>query len=129
MITAYDAGAKYVVVFNYPEYPPGNQYGILTEEHFLAMEKFWNYVTSSPRRTETANMAYVLPEDYGWGMRNPDDKIWGIWNADEKSPVIWENVNILETKYGLKFNIIYKDPEYNPEGKYIRIYFWNATID
>jgi hypothetical protein len=129
MITAYDAGAKYVVVFNYPEYPPDNQYGILTEEHFLVMEKFWDHVTSCPRGTETANMAYVLPEDYGWGMRHPDDKIWGIWNADEKSSVIWENVNILETKYGLKFDIVYNDPEYSPEEKYNIIYFWNATID
>ena len=30
-LMAYRAGAKYEVVFNYPVYPDGNPYGILTE--------------------------------------------------------------------------------------------------
>ena len=38
MVTAYRAGAKYVIVFNYPQNPEGNTYGILTEEHFEAMK-------------------------------------------------------------------------------------------
>ncbi len=37
--TAYDAGAKYVIVFNYPQINP---YGALTDEHFEAMQTFWN---------------------------------------------------------------------------------------
>src|SRR3990170_3192357 len=37
MVTAYNAGAKYVIVFDYPQYPADNQYGILTDEHFSAM--------------------------------------------------------------------------------------------
>src|SRR3990170_2999145 len=31
MLTAYEAGAKYVIVFNYPAYPETNPYGILSE--------------------------------------------------------------------------------------------------
>jgi hypothetical protein len=129
MITSYNAGAKYVVVFDYPQYPEDNQYGILTEEHFSAMKQFWDYTTSHTRKTETNTVAYLLPKDYGWGMRNQNDKIWGIWDADDKAPIIWENVNKLETKYGLKLEIIYDDPQYNPEGKYHQIYQWNATIN
>jgi hypothetical protein len=130
MINAYTAGAKYVIVFNYPEHPEGNEYGILTDEHFLAMKQFWNYINSETEIEKiNAQVAYVLPKDYGWGMRTPNDKIWGIWDADEKSPVIWDNLNKLETKYGLKLDIIYEDPNYNPEEKYSKVYQWNATIN
>ena len=128
MITAYNAGAKYVIVFNYPQYPADNQYGILTEEHFSVMKQFWDYSASNPRGTETAEVAYILPKDYGWGMRHPDDKIWGIWDADEKSSIIWENLNKLETKYGLKLDIIYNDPRYNSK-EYYQVYLWDATIN
>jgi hypothetical protein len=129
MITSYNAGADYIIVFNYPVYPANNQYGILTDEHFSAMKKFWDYTSSNPRGREVAEVAYILPEDYGWGMRYPDDKIWGIWNADEKSPIIWENINKLETIYGLKLDIIYYSPLFNPEEKYGQVYFWNDTVN
>jgi hypothetical protein len=131
MITAYNAGAKYIIVFNYPQYPLDNQYGILTDEHFSAMKQFWYYATSCPRRTEkiTAQVAYILPKDYGWGMRSLDDKIWGIWDADEKTQIIWENLNKIETKYGLKLDIIYNDPKYNVKKEYYLIYHWNVTIN
>ncbi len=129
MVTAYNAGAKYVIVFDYPQYPLDNQYGILTDEHFSAMKQFWNYVTSSPTETINAQVAYILPKNYGWGMRRLDDKIWGIWEPDEKAPIIWENMNKLEKEYGLKLDITYDDPTYNFEGKYYQIYPWNATVN
>jgi hypothetical protein len=131
MVTAYDAGAKYVIVFNYPQYPADNPYGTLTDKHFSAMERFWNYISSYPRDAQrtTGQVAYVLPKDYGWGMRRLDDNIWGIWGPDEKSPIIWENLNKLVTKYGLKLDIIYDDPQYNFERKYNQAYTWNATIN
>ena len=129
MVTSYNAGAKYVIVFDYPQYPADNQYGILTEEHFSAMEQFWHYANSCPRELEKGKVAYILPKDYGWGMRRLDDKIWGIWDADEKSPIIWENLNKLETKYGLKLDIIYDDPRYNPKENYYQVYLWNSIIN
>jgi hypothetical protein len=131
MVTAYNAGAKYVIVFDYPQYPADNQYGILTDEHFSAMKQFWQYTASCPRGAEkiTAQVAYILPKDYGWGMRSLDDNIWGIWETDEKTPIIWENLNKLETKYGLKLDIIYDNPGYNPKEKYYQVYLWNATIN
>ncbi len=127
MITAYRAGAKYLIIFNYPKI---NEYGILTEEHFSAMKKFWNLI-GFPRKMlyeVKGEVVLVLPKDYGWGMRNPEDKIWGLWPPDYLSPQIWNIMNKLIEKYGLKLDIIYDDPKFNFEGKYSKIYFWNSTI-
>jgi hypothetical protein len=131
MLIAYQSGAKYVIVFNYPRNPEANPYGILAEEHFTAMETFWNQTHASPRSASektAGEVAFVLPEDYGWGMRNQDDKIWGFWPPDNLSPLIWDNMNKLIKKYGLKLDIIYDDPRFDFKEKYSQIYYWNSTI-
>ena len=75
MVTAYMAGAKYIVIFNYPKME-GNHYDVLTEEHFKTMENFWKLINSpKPPAKVKAQIAYILPKDYGWGMRSPDDNI------------------------------------------------------
>lgn len=128
-LTAYEAGAKYVIVFNFPRNPETNPYGILTEEHFKAMRKFWTHIHHYPEdygKTE-GQVAFVLPKDYGWGMRRPDDLIWGLWPADDLSTVIWKNMNKLIEKYGLQLDIVYDDARFNFE-KYSTVYFWNTTI-
>ena len=131
MIAAYRAGAKYVLLFNFPRYPDTNPYGILNENHFAAMKKFHDYVKAYPRniygRTE-GQVALVLPENYGWGARRQDDNLWGLWPADEKAPLIWENMNKLITKYGFELDIIFNDTRFPPKVKYLEIYAWNATI-
>ncbi len=126
--TAYHAGAQYAVIFNYPQIP-GNPYGTLTEAHFEALQKLWRETQQNPRKTsETkAETALVLPENYGWGMRNSEDTIWGFWGPDEKSPQIWENTQKLLTQYGTNLDIIYEDPAYPPANKYPKIYYWNQT--
>jgi hypothetical protein len=129
MLTAYHAGAKYIIVFNYPQINP---YGALTEEHFAAMKAFWDQIHISPESVSTkvvGQVAFVLPKDYGWGMRNPDDRIWGIWLADEKAPLIGTSIAKLIEKYNLRLDIIYDDPQFNFTEKYSKIYFWNSTID
>ena len=134
MLTAYRAGAKYVIVFNYPKYPETNQYGILTEEHFTAMKRFWDYVHAYPYMYGKVDgqVAFVLPKDYGWGMRRTqymtEDRIWGFWPEDKKIQLIGENMAILINKYDLKLDIVYDDPQFNFEEKYSEIYFWNSTI-
>jgi hypothetical protein len=130
MITAYRAGAKYVIVFNYPQ---TNPYGILEEEHFNAMETFWD-MTRSPQQGSLEKVegeaAFVLPKDYGWGMRRLDDNIWfPEWSSDNQSLLIWENMNKLIERYGLKIDIIYDDPRFGFEEKYSNIYFWSDLID
>jgi hypothetical protein len=127
VITAYDSGAKYMVVFNYPQI---NEFGALTEEHFAAIEKAWNYVHSFPRKTlnEGEQVALVLPKDYGWGMRSAEDKIWGFWPADESSPVIWDKMTRMIDRYGVRLDIIYDDARSGFGQKYKVIYYWNSTI-
>ena len=131
MTMAYQAGATYLIIFDYPYNSTSNPYGTLTEAHFNAMEQFWNQTRNSPRNTLSQNrgeVAFVLPKDYGCGMRSATDNMWGLWPADEKAPLIWENMNRLIEKYGTKLDIIYDDPQFNIAGKYQEIYYWNSTI-
>jgi hypothetical protein len=135
MLTAYYAGAKYVIVFDYPKYPETNPYGILTEEYFTAMRRFWNYVKTYPRdiygRVD-GEVAFVMPKDFGWGIRRTqyiiEERIWGFWPEDETAYLIGENMAKLINEYGLKLDIVYDDPRFDFEGKYSQIYFWNSTI-
>lgn len=134
MQMAYLAGAKYIIVFNYPVYPDTNPYGILTEKQFDAMRNFWNQIYSDQKSTfgtENGQVALVLPKDYDWGMRNRYDLIWGFWNSDSLSPmispIIWNNMDQLTRLYGLRLDVIYNDTAFNYVGKYARIYYWNAN--
>jgi len=130
MLLSYRAGAKYIVVFNYPTYPETNPYGILSQDQFTAMETFWNQIHSTQKNTfgtENAKVALVLPEDYGYGMRSPTDRIWGLWSADSLSPIIWNDANQLLKTYGLRLDIIYNDTHFNFSEKYSKIYYWNSS--
>ena len=127
MLVAYQAGGKYVIVFNYPY---DQMFGILEEEHFASMETFWNIIHSPKQnflKKIDGEVSFVLPKDYGWGMRHLNDQIWGVWPPDDLSPVIWNNMNELIKRYGLNLDIIYNDARFNFEEKYSEIYFWNDT--
>jgi len=128
---AYDSGASYEIVFSYPMIGP---YGTLSDEqgHFEALQKFWNYVHSNPnkRGVNRAEAAYVLPKDYGFGLRRADDTIWGLWDADELSGKVWSDVNKLIAQYGSQLDVVYDDPEFfDPvKNRYDKLFFWNETI-
>lgn len=130
MLTSYEAGANYIVIFDFPRYPESNPYGILTEEHFAAMQQFWQHVCLYPEDygKTVGQVAFVLPKDYGWGMRSQNDKIWGLWPADKLSPVIWESMNKLIKKYGIQLDIVYDDPRFSYE-TYSRVIFYNSTVN
>jgi hypothetical protein len=134
LILAYHNGAKYAVIFDHPD-TEYSEYGILTEEHFDALEDFWNYINSNPDKhgIEKADVAYVLPENFGFGFRNSDDNIWGLWsaNTDERVEKIWGDVNQLIDQYGSRFDIVYSDPEFNDDLQqhYDKLFFWNQTIN
>jgi len=125
---AYFAGAQYLLVFNYPQVNP---YGALTDEHFQALETFWNQMHTSPRKTVATynHVALVLPKDYGWGMRQPTDNIWGLWSIENDSigPVIGTKIATLIKQYGTNLDIIFDDPSFNHTQKYSTIYYWNGT--
>jgi hypothetical protein len=139
MRTAYQAGAKYIIVFNFPTNPEGNPYGILTEEHFTAMQQFWSYTQSFPKGAEktAGQVALVLPKNYGGGLRRVDDNLWGPSNmtwrstlpADTQSPLIWENMNKLSERYGLKLDIVFDGNRVYLIKKYSTVYLWNDTIN
>ena len=129
MLTAYEAGAKYVVVFNYPTYPEDNAYGILSEEHFSAMQQFWTYMQQHPEDhgKQKAQVAFVLPKDYGWGMRWREDSMWGLWPADNLSSEIWNKMNTLTERYGQKLDIVYDDQRFS-FSEYSEVYYWDSSI-
>jgi len=130
MVLAYDNGANYVLVFNYP-YRSDAAYGILEEEHLEAMSRFWDYTKENSRRDELSGMvAYVLPRDYGYGFRGPDDNIWGRFEADNLTDQICVDLDELLVRYGSRLDIIYDD-ELLSNGlvteKYNEIFMWNET--
>jgi hypothetical protein len=129
MVISYETGANYIIIFNYPTDPPGNPYGILTDEHFEAMQDFWDFMQHHPEEYgKTAGQAaLVLPENYAWGMRRIDDRIWGYWGPDDLSPQIWDLYHDLLEQYGSTLDIVYDDPDFPLEGMYHEIYYWNDT--
>jgi hypothetical protein len=60
----------------------------LTDEHFAALEKFWNNIKTL-QVNDKAQAVLVLPNGYGWGMRQPQDVIWGLWSPDDKAKQVW----------------------------------------
>ncbi len=131
MCTVYEAGAEYVVLFNYPTIE-GNDYGVMQDEHFDALERFWNQVVRNPWIVHgglEAEAVLVLPRNYGWGMRHPEDRIWGWWGPDEKSPQIWNISRQLLEQYGTSLDIVYDDTAFPAEGVYKTVYYWNQTVN
>lgn len=129
MHMAYQAGAKYIILFDYPQIGD-NPYGVLTEEHFDALQHFWNDVMLTPNSAKPqaqASAVLVLPKNYGWGMRHPQDRIW-LWGPDDKCPQIWDISRKLLEQYGTSLDIVYDDPNFPIEGKYENIYYWNQTL-
>ena len=126
---AYSAGAKYAVVFSYPNI---TAYGTLTDEHFAALQKFWTNLQNDPGSFESnkAEVAYVVPADYGFGFRNPNDTIWGLFPADNQSAKIYADVKTLTADYGSHFDILYDEPQIIVPllGSYSKVFYWNQTI-
>lgn len=128
MLTAYASGAKYIVVFNYPQLE-GNPYGIMIDEHFLALEKLWADITSKSIKVDSrAEAVLVLPHNYGWGMRSPKDSIWGVWEPDDLSGQIWNISRKLLSQYGLKMDIVYEDEHFPIGTRYSKVYYWNDEL-
>ncbi|MHC3129289.1 MAG: right-handed parallel beta-helix repeat-containing protein [Candidatus Bathyarchaeota archaeon] len=128
LVLAYHNGAKYAVVFNHEKDVQYSGYGILTDEHFEALENFWKYKNDNSKKHGSlrGDVALVLPQDYGFGFRNPNDKVWGLWENDRYSPEIWNDVNDLLDEYGYRLDIVYSDPEFNDklEDCYSEVFVW-----
>ena len=67
MLISYQAGAKYIAVFNYPY--NGSAYGTLTNDQFEAIQRFWNDITTKKfADLSKPEAALVLPKNFGWGL-------------------------------------------------------------
>jgi hypothetical protein len=128
MLASYQAGAKYIAVFNYP-YNTTGAYGALTDEHFQALEKFWNTITTKkPVDLSSPLAALVLPKNFGWGLRNPNDTIWGFWTSDNRTTQTALVTARLLTYYDIRLDIVYDDPLFPIEhANYQYVYYWNST--
>ncbi|MFA5572945.1 MAG: hypothetical protein WDA42_07535, partial [Candidatus Bathyarchaeia archaeon] len=126
---SYECGANYALVFNYAEDVNG-PYGTLQDEHFQAIERFWNTVVQNISIRHggiKAEAVLVLPRNYGWGMRNPQDTIWGMWDANATSQQIWTQIHSRLTQHGSQLDIVFEDKTYSVSEKYNHIYYWNQT--
>ncbi|MCW4034544.1 MAG: hypothetical protein NWF03_04195, partial [Candidatus Bathyarchaeota archaeon] len=126
---SYKCGAKYFVVFNYYN-DDSNPYGTMQDEHFEAVESFWNDVVKNPNVVHgsvSADSVLVLPENYGWGTRAPTDKIWGIFKPDDKTQQIWNLMQSVLADHGLQTDIVYEDENFPLAPEYTHIYYWNQT--
>jgi hypothetical protein len=125
MVLAYDNGAKYIVVFDSDD---DYSEGILKQEHFQALQQFWEYARSNPRKSNPvgARVGFVLPDGYGYGFRGPEDKIWGLWEADDFSYNLSVSVSNLLDKYGSKLDVIYDDGlQPNSSNGYSKLIYWD----
>ena len=104
----------------------------MTEEHFDALKKFWDYAHSNPQNfgSQKGKVAYVLPRDYAFGLRRADDKIWGLFESDALSGKVYSDVNKLVKLYGFGLDIVYDEPGVvdAARNRYERLFFWNETI-
>lgn len=128
---AYSAGAKYAVVFSYPNITD-RSYGILTDEHFMALQKFWHNLHKDPASfgQKPAQATYILPKDYGFGFRYAGDHIWGLFPSDMLSAKIYSDVQTLTARYGVGLDILYDEPEVTAQllGNYSSVFYWNQSI-
>ncbi len=128
---AYEAGAKYGIVFSYPK---NGTYGILTQEHFDALQQFWDTLQNHADRLSNPpnslpRAAYILPKDYGFGFRSPNDTIWGLFPPDEFSAKIYTDTQTLTNQYGVQLDILYDGTETLPLlANYSRVYYYNQTV-
>lgn len=127
MLTSYRAGAKYITIFNYPY--EGSVYGTLTDEHFIALQRFWIDITNGKTADlSSPQAALVLPKNFGWGLRNPDDTIWGFWTTDNRTHQVAVITGKLLSYYGSNLDIVYEDPAYPlTKVNYQHVYYWNST--
>lgn len=131
MVTAYENGAKYIILFDYAmKNDTRMAHGILQQEHLDALEQFWEYVKTHPRPSNPVEerVAYVLPPDFGYGFRGADDWIWGLWKNETLSSQIWNDINLYAQQYGNKFDIIYLDTPNFGMQNYGTLIYWNGTV-
>ncbi|MCL5949886.1 MAG: hypothetical protein M1490_05355 [Candidatus Bathyarchaeota archaeon] len=125
LMYAYNEGAQYLIVFNYPQNV--SQYGILKEEHFVALKQFWNYVHTKPPSLDKVQAAIVLPQNYGWGFMSPNDRVWGIWPKDAAAQQVTETILYHINRVGANMDIVYNDTRFDLKQYYDQLFFVSSS--
>ena len=135
MVSAYENGAKYIIIFDSNKNWTEN---VLQQDQFDAMKQFWQYTQKNPRVGIPVNdrTAYVLPEDYGEGFRGPNDTIWGLWDANYNvaggsqnfTSHIRMSIATLLQIFGPSLDIVYPRVNQTVESLgYKNVVYWNDT--
>jgi hypothetical protein len=135
MVSAYENGAKYIIIFDSNKNWTEN---VLQQDQFDAMEQFWEYTQKNPRAGIPVNdrSVYVLPENYGEGFRSPNDTIWGLWDANYNvaggslnfTSYIRMSIATLLQMFGPSLDIVYPRANQTVESiGYKNIMYWNDT--
>jgi hypothetical protein len=127
MRDSYAAGAKYIAIFDYPY--NSSAYGVMDNEHFDALERFWNDLEQNNIvQKPLAKAVLILPKNYGYGFRTAADTIWGYWGPDEYTSIIWGKAQLLLNRYGYSLDIAYDDSNCAIPSNYEAVYYWNSTL-
>lgn len=122
MKIAYEAGAKYLVLFNYYD-SENSTYGTMGDPHFQALESFWKNINNNQisHNSIQPDSVVVFPRNYGWGTRWPEDKVWGIFKGDQQTKQIWTLMQQALETHGLKTDIAFDDEKF-PLSGYQNVY-------
>ncbi|MGA3288881.1 MAG: NosD domain-containing protein [Candidatus Bathyarchaeia archaeon] len=130
MVLAYDSGASYIAVYDSTQNYTGTT---LTPDRYDALQNFWNYVQHNPDKHGNlkADTAVVLPQDYGFGFRNPDDSVWQYHQADNWTQKMYSDVTNLINQYKSSIDIVYSDPQFQSsiQSKYSEILYWPKDFE
>ena len=116
-----NAGAKYFVLFNFYEEGKSNPYGTLKDEHFQALESFWNDVVKNPavvHGSVKADSVLVLPQNFGGGLRWRTDIVWGIFKPDDTSGELWDLLQDGLKVHDLRLDVVYDDSAFPLSAEY-----------
>ena len=125
MVLAYNSGASYIAVYDSSQNYTSTT---LTQEHFDALESFWNYVQHNPGKHGSikTDQAVVLPQEYGFGFRSPNDSVWQYHQVDTWTQKMYKDVTNLVNQFNSSLDIVYSDPEFKNliQSKYNKILYW-----
>lgn len=124
MRTAYECGAKYLIIFDYYD-SDSNAYGSMQPEHFDALKSFWNNVIKNPievKGSVKGDSVVVLPHNLGYAGRWMEDHIWGIFKSDNQTRQIWNIMQTALQEHGLKTDIVYADENFILPPEYQNVY-------
>ena len=73
--------------------------------------------------------AFVLPSDFGSGLRKQDDIVWGFWAPTQQEQQVWLQLqNALKT-HDQKIDIVYDDTDHPATGKYTQIIYPSSNLN